>query len=654
MLRLSVAGVLGLAALAPAAAASGWSQPEPLSQFDGDPGPPAIATGDSGGARAAWSQGGVFTSAERVPATPWSLPGTGGPAVSGELRLAPLGDSETLAVWAAPDGVTAAVRPDGGPWGDPQVIDPAGPAAVGLRLVSADGEAVAVWSSGAAGGIRTASYIDGDWEDVVVVSGQAPGVDPSVALDDDGQAIAVWRAGANQIAAAQRGKNGEWSEAEPVTAAGVPGRAAPQVALGADDTVLAAWREPGQIAAAARADDGTWTTPVGVATASRPATVLSASESAKVLGPQIVADGDGITAVWVEVATGRLLTRTRDAAGVWSDIIALSPARENAVEPRARVDGDGTLRVTWIQGSGTGTRVRATERTEGAGFSAAVNLSRRQGEVHDLSLSIADDGNALAAWLRDTAPGGLVVVARLRREAACASVPLRTYPAPGSGEAELSADQLAINQRISQAAVRRAAAIERWFDDGVVASDFCGAGIDHDDLGPSITRVFAGVPTAQAVFPEAEPRPVVVATAGSGGGTVTLDAGQLRINQKISQAAVRRINALTQRLDRGLTGGDVADGAIGNGQIDPVVSIVAATPNPDPPAASQTQTAPPGAQSGTIRLSAGQLRTNQRISQAAVRRANELLDRIATGLASGDIADFSLTADDLAADAVGG
>lgn len=405
MLRVSVAGAVMLAAFAPAAMASGWSQPEPLSQFDGNPGVPAIVTGDSGGARAAWSQGGVFVSAERVPATPWSLPVPSADAVSGDLRLVPLGNSETLAVWAAPDGLAAALRPDGGPWGASQVIDAGGSAPSGLQVVSANGEAVVVWSYGAAEGVRSASYVDGDWSDVSVLSGEAPAVDPSVALDDSGRAIAVWRAAGNQIAAAERAAGGDWSEAEPVTTTGVPGRNAPQIALGSDDTVLAAWREPGQIAAAARAADGTWTASVGVATATRPSNALPADRSARLLGPRITADGNGTTAVWVEVATGRLLTRTRDAAGVWSDILALSPARENAVEPRASVDGDGTLRVTWIQGSGTGTRVRATERQEGRGFSAPVNLSRRQGEVHDLSLSIADDGNALAAWLRDTPRG---------------------------------------------------------------------------------------------------------------------------------------------------------------------------------------------------------------------------------------------------------
>jgi hypothetical protein len=40
-------------------------------------------------------------------------------------------------------------------------------------------------------------------------------------------------------------------------------------------------------------------------------------------------------------------------------------------------------------------------------------------------------------------------------------------------------------------------------------------------------------------------------------GSVTLSIGQLRINQRISQAGVRNANALIQRLETGLSGTDL-------------------------------------------------------------------------------------------------
>lgn len=81
----------------------------------------------------------------------------------------------------------------------------------------------------------------------------------------------------------------------------------------------------------------------------------------------------------------------------------------------------------------------------------------------------------------------------------------------------------------------------------------------------------------------------------SGTGRVTLSARQLLINQRIYQAGVRRAAALEARLD-GL------------------------------PAPSAAPTS-----GGRVRLSAAQLRINQRIAQAAVRRANRLVERVASG-----------------------
>ncbi|MEQ9337118.1 MAG: PKD domain-containing protein [Miltoncostaeaceae bacterium] len=119
---------------------------------------------------------------------------------------------------------------------------------------------------------------------------------------------------------------------------------------------------------------------------------------------------------------------------------------------------------------------------------------------------------------------------------------------PGSGRVTLTASQLRINQRISQAAVRRVAALQARTD---------------------------GLPVPEDP-PRGEP------------GRVTLTVAQLRINQRISQAALRRVNALSNRV-QGL------------------------------PAPAPAEGAP-----GRLTLSAAQLLTNQRIAQAAVRRVNAL------------------------------
>jgi hypothetical protein len=53
-----------------------------------------------------------------------------------------------------------------------------------------------------------------------------------------------------------------------------------------------------------------------------------------------------------------------------------------------------------------------------------------------------------------------------------------------------------------------------------------------------------------------------IAARAPGGGPLRLSAAQLRINQRIAQAGVRRANALVARLEAGLTGAEFADGSI--------------------------------------------------------------------------------------------
>ena len=127
----------------------------------------------------------------------------------------------------------------------------------------------------------------------------------------------------------------------------------------------------------------------------------------------------------------------------------------------------------------------------------------------------------------------------------------RLAPVSAASRVTLSRGQLRINQRISQAAIRRVNAL--------------------------IAR-FEGRPAPDPGQPQS--------------GTITLSRAQLLINQRISQAAVRRVNALTARVE-----------------------------GREPPE-------PGGPTGGTVTLSARQLLINQRISQAAVRRVNALDERI--------------------------
>ncbi|WP_217914534.1 proprotein convertase P-domain-containing protein [Miltoncostaea marina] len=229
-------------------------------------------------------------------------------------------------------------------------------------------------------------------------------------------------------------------------------------------------------------------------------------------------------------------------------------------------------------------------------------------------------------------------------------LPQAPQPAPDrskSGTVTVSTAQLRINQRIYQAAVRRANAVQKWLDAGLVKDDFCGGAIGAKQLGQGLTA--GTLPAAQALTPP-KPRPVVVEQGQtSSSARFQLTAAQLLINQRVAQAAVRRANGLEKRLDGGLTGGDIRDGQVSQDKLAERLTVTAAAPVAQP-AASTTEIAARSGQGGTVRMTAGQLLVNQRIGQAAIRRLNALTARIESGITRSDVRAGSITAADLAPD----
>ena len=232
--------------------------------------------------------------------------------------------------------------------------------------------------------------------------------------------------------------------------------------------------------------------------------------------------------------------------------------------------------------------------------------------------------------------------------AVCKVLPPVPPPSPGDpSDITLTTGQLLINQRIDQAAIRRANGVSAWLGDGVEGRDLCQGALAASELAPGIVTDALGPPIALAA---PDPRPIVVAPATPGDPSdITLTTGQLLINQRISQAAIRRLNALKARMDAGLTGGDVDDRTLTQPVFVAGLRVLVAPPPASPPAASTTDIAParPGDPS-QVTLTTGQLLINQRISQAAVRRANDLIARIEDGLVASDVRDGTVTALDLA------
>jgi Tol biopolymer transport system component len=230
---------------------------------------------------------------------------------------------------------------------------------------------------------------------------------------------------------------------------------------------------------------------------------------------------------------------------------------------------------------------------------------------------------------------------------ACKTVPLPPAP-PDKGNVTftLSVSQLKINQRISQAAIRRLNAVEARLNGGLQARDMCGYSIGPPQLGLGITTGTAAVSLAPVA--PADPAKIVDPGRSGQGDPLTLSAAQLLINQRIDQAAIRRATGITNRLEAGLTGGDVRAGQVTQGKLFDRLQILAKTPTAEPPATKTTippRRNPPDP--GSVTLSTAQLRINQRIAQAGVRNANALIRRLETGLAGADLRPGTLTAADL-------
>lgn len=225
---------------------------------------------------------------------------------------------------------------------------------------------------------------------------------------------------------------------------------------------------------------------------------------------------------------------------------------------------------------------------------------------------------------------------------------------PPTGTFALTREQLVINQRISSAAVRRANSVMDKLQAGLTGTDFqdCSVGADR---WPSalLAAISAGEPAGPAT-PAEGARPVPTRTPGEGeAGDIALTREQLIINQRISAAAVRRINAITARLDGGLTAGDFRNGSIQAITLDSTGRSTFASALPSAGDVSSafvpldiTRKNPEDLKS--VRVTRAQLVINQRISSAAVRRINAVRAQFDVGLTGANIMPGGLSRSTLA------
>ena len=233
--------------------------------------------------------------------------------------------------------------------------------------------------------------------------------------------------------------------------------------------------------------------------------------------------------------------------------------------------------------------------------------------------------------------------------AVCKALPPPPRPSPGDpDDITLTTGQLLINQRIDQAAIRRANGVQDWIDGGIEGRDLCqgalgarrAGGRDRERPGRAAARLRRPQPAAdrrgarQAGRPEpdhAHHRPAADQPAHLPGGHPAPERASRRAWTPGSPGATWTTAPWPSR-----------PSSPGCGCLPPRPRPARRRPprpgSPRPSPATRSQ----------VTLTTAQLLINQRISQAAVRRANELMARIEDGLLASDVGDGTLTALDLA------
>jgi hypothetical protein len=194
-------------------------------------------------------------------------------------------------------------------------------------------------------------------------------------------------------------------------------------------------------------------------------------------------------------------------------------------------------------------------------------------------------------------------------------------------------------QRNAQDALRRVAAINRRLRSGLRARDLCGASFTAAELAPGVSVANGAAVATQPASParlRIGKRPTGFRPSGK-----RLTARQLLINQRVAQAAIRRLNALDARLDGSLGGQDLAKGALTQGKLVPGLRVTG-TSGADPAAVPPPKVVKGKGKGKRVTLTLAQVRINERISAAALRRANRLVARMERGLTGASFRDGSI------------
>lgn len=524
----------------------------------------------------------------------------------------------------------------------PAGSDPGGAARLTEVAIDGSGTAYAVWNRATVLGFRVEGRVrpaSGAWGPHTFISTHSAGnqsENPVLAAGAGTGAVVAWLDRGDAVWRSAITTGGAWSAQEDLTgtndSAFITG-----LAMDRAGNALAAWNTSSAGSAVGyRPARKVWGAPQPVAAGENTPSPRIGMDSA---GNALIATR-GIKVVRRDSLTGAIGTPQRPSGGADSQAlprIGVSPSGSaTLIGQDARTAG--LFDQFASRGSSLNGRFGATERIAPAGLRANDGRGRPGQQV-----GVDVNGTSVALWSRGRATGGSQINVSVR-------------PSGQGGDVTATAAQLLINQRISQAAVRRANALIALLENGLGPNNIRDGSLIAADFNASVS---IGGTESTAVTSPGTIDPVPVAAPTPGSGRVRFTAGQLRINQRISQVAVLRANAVADLLSNGLTGRNIRDATLDGRELASGLVITGTDAAKEPttglyspgydPAVGLDRSAPKIDPTVRFRATAAQLRTNQRISQAAVRRTNILLARMEAGLTTADFVPGTITRADIAA-----
>lgn len=209
----------------------------------------------------------------------------------------------------------------------------------------------------------------------------------------------------------------------------------------------------------------------------------------------------------------------------------------------------------------------------------------------------------------------------------------------------LDGRSLLINRRISTAVLLRERAIRDRLTVGLGEGDIVNGGLYSRSFGNGVEITGEEtVGSPRVITPEKIKIPKLPRTTK----VPAFTRNELARNNQLNTAAIKRVNALIDRVGKGLTGADVKDGALTSEKLAPGLTFGAIANGPAPAAVTQNVAKVPLKKLRPGPITEAMLLADQRRSQTAIRRLNVLLSQFREGFSVDDFAPGSLGSADVA------